>query len=102
MYFDELVICTFASDLHICPLWTTYLQDIIILLSVTRIQMVTVLLLKMSAPCSNALPCPFLHVQHCPPHQGRVDLRNLPDNVGLQLLEGGRTTAVNLGFDVAP
>ena len=64
--------------------------------------MVTALLLKMSAPCSNALHCPFPHVQHCPPHHGRVNLRNLPDNVGLQLVEGGRTRAINLGFEVAP
>ena len=49
--------------------------------------MVTVPLHKMSAPCSNELHCPFPHVQHCPPHHGRV---NLPDDVGLQLVEGGR------------
>ena len=52
--------------------------------------MANVLLLKMSAPCSNTLHCPFPHVQHCPPHHGRVNLHNLSDYVGLQLVEGGR------------
>ena len=64
--------------------------------------MVTVPLHKMSAPCSNALHCPFPHVQHCPHRHGRINLRNLPDDVGLQLVEGGRTRAVNLGFEAAP
>ena len=64
--------------------------------------MVTVLLLKMSAPGSNALHCHFPHVQHYPPHHGKVNLHNLPDDVGLQLVEGSRTRAVNLGFEVAP
>ena len=35
-------------------------------------QLITALLLKMSAPCCNALDCPCPHVQHCPPHQGFV------------------------------
>ena len=52
--------------------------------------MVTVPLHKMSAPCSNALHCPFPHVQHCPHRHGRINLHNLPDDVGLQLVEGGR------------
>ena len=64
--------------------------------------MVTVLLLKMSAPCTNALHCPFPHVQHCPPHHGGVNLHNLPDDVGLQLVEVGMAWAVHLTLEILP
>ena len=64
--------------------------------------MITALLLKMSASCCNALDCPCPHVQHCPPHHGRVNLGNLPCDVGLQLVEGGRARAVDLGLQEAP
>ena len=64
--------------------------------------MVTALLLKASFPCSNSLDCPFPHVKHCPLHHIRVNLGNLPGDIGLQLVEGGRAWAVNLGLEEAP
>ena len=64
--------------------------------------MVTALLLKASFPCSNSLDCPFPHVKHCPLHHIRVNLGNLPGDIGLQLVEGGRAWAVDLGLEEAP
>ena len=64
--------------------------------------MVTALLLKVSAPCSSALDCPFPHVEHCPLHHVRVNLGNLHGDIGLQLVEGGRAWSVDLGLEEAP
>ena len=64
--------------------------------------MVTALLLKASFPCSNSLDCPFPHVKHSPLHHIRVNLGNLPGDIGLQLVEGGRAWAVDLGLEEAP
>ena len=45
-------------------------------------------------------PCPC--VQHSPPHHHRVNLGNLPGDVGLQLVQDGRARAVDLGLQEAP
>ena len=93
-----------ACERHKYPFWKTiysrshhdtWIHD-------TWIQLVTALLLKVSAPCSNALDCPFPHVRHCPLHHVRVKLGNLPGDIGLQLVEGGRAWAVDLGLEEAP
>ena len=55
-----------------------------------------------SFPCSNSLDCPFPHVKHCPLHHIRVNLGNLPGDIGLQLVEGGRAWAADLGLEEAP
>ena len=60
------------------------------------------LLFKVSAIGTNALLRPCLHVQNCPPDHRRVNLRHLPGDVGLQLIEGGRARAVDLGFEESP
>ena len=49
-----------------------------------------------TAYCWIALDCLCLHVQHCPPHHGRVNLCNFLRDVGLELVEGGRARAVDL------
>ena len=61
--------------------------------------MITALLLKMSAPCRNALA---LHIQHCPPHHSKINLGTLSGDIGLQLVEGGWARAVDLGLQEAP
>ena len=55
-----------------------------------------------TAPCSSALDSHFPHVKHCPLHHIRVNLGNLPGDIGLQLVEGGRAWAVDLGLEEAP
>ena len=45
-------------------------------------------------------PCP--RVQHSHPHHHRVNLGNLPGDIGLQLVKGGRALAVDLGLEEAP
>ena len=60
------------------------------------------LLLKVSTIGIDALLCPSSHIQNCLRHHGWVDLRNLPGDVGLQLVEGGRARAVDLGLEEAP
>ena len=45
-------------------------------------------------------PCP--HVQDGPPHHCWVNLGYLPGDVCLQLIEGGRARAVDLGLEEAP
>ena len=59
---------------------------------------ITGLFLKVASPCLDALGCPCSHVKRCSSHHVRVKLRDLPRDVSLQLVEGGRARAVHLGL----
>ena len=50
----------------------------------------------MSAPCRNALDCPCLHIQHCPPHHSRMVI------LASSWVEGGWARALDLGLQEAP
>ena len=99
MYFNELVICSMWATSQVQ--WATYIyvhfgrhffkissNFSLWLDKDTNGQCFTSQNVRLTA-----LHCPFPHVQHCSPHHGRVNLRNLPDDVGLQLVEGSMTRA---------
>ena len=65
-------------------------------------QIITGLLFKVATPCCDALSCPCSHVKCGPPHHCWVKLSQLPGDIGLQLVEGGRERDVHLGLQVAP
>ena len=74
----------------------TFLQDTrkIVLCYTCKLLITALLLNTLDWPC----PC----VQHSPPHHHRVNLGNLPGDVGLQLVQDGRARAVDLGLQEAP
>ena len=58
--------------------------------------------LLITALLLNTLDWPCPRVQHSPPHHHRVNLGNLPGDVGLQMAQDGRVRAVDLGLQEAP